>query len=584
MSIEGLTVNISHRFPDLTTFLGNLDFTVDDASAPFIYGAFFSVKVTKENTIEYTTLSGGTYSGPTTFNGVVVTDKFGVLPDITGLTIISHGQGILFDEARYSFDADNVYLDFQGLANAGLDGLIVRFTLGDAPISSVDLPKRAVEERVEGAIIGDVSTEDGDQASGHIYTVSDSRFEVVGGKLKLKDGVSLLLSDGDRVAFSITTVDEWGNQHEQNIALRVLRANDAPHSVALSKTAVVENQAAGRTVGRLSAIDPDGDALSYKLTSNPGGFFKIVGDLLQLAKPLDYEKAKKHTITVEVKDSLGATTTKSFTIDVIDVVNIVRGGAGNDRMVGTSGADRLNGKGGDDRIDGKGGDDLIWGGTGNDTLLGGDGNDTLRGGSGDDLLIGGRGADKLYGGPGNDTASYQDATRGVSANLADAGANTGDAKGDTYSSIENLTGSDFNDRLTGHARANVLKGGKGDDILTGGRGGDTLYGGEGADIFVFTALADSTVRASGRDLIADFRQADNDRIDLRAIDARAGTPKDDRFTFIGAAAFSGAQGELRFEISGRSTFVYGDVDGDGKADFAIELAGKINLSAADFLL
>jgi Ca2+-binding RTX toxin-like protein len=109
---------------------------------------------------------------------------------------------------------------------------------------------------------------------------------------------------------------------------------------------------------------------------------------------------------------------------------------------------------------------MIFGGAGNDTLIGGIGNDTLLGGDGNDTLIGGAGADTLIGGAGNDTASYADATAGVTADLADSSFNTGDAAGDTYSGIENLTGSAFNDRLIGDANANVFDGGAGNDTVS----------------------------------------------------------------------------------------------------------------------
>ena len=109
---------------------------------------------------------------------------------------------------------------------------------------------------------------------------------------------------------------------------------------------------------------------------------------------------------------------------------------------------------------------MIFGGAGNDTLNGGAGFDILLGGDGNDTLIGGAGADTLMGGAGNDTASYADATAGITADLADSSFNRGDAAGDTYSSIENLTGSAFNDRLIGDANANVFDGGAGNDTVS----------------------------------------------------------------------------------------------------------------------
>ena len=126
----------------------------------------------------------------------------------------------------------------------------------------------------------------------------------------------------------------------------------------------------------------------------------------------------------------------------------------------------LTGTAGDDVIIGTAKADLIKGLAGNDLLEGGGGADTLDGGDGNDTLVGGAGGDALIGGAGIDTASYADATAGVTADLADSSFNTGDAAGDTYSGIENLTGSAFNDRLIGDANANVFDGGAGNDTVT----------------------------------------------------------------------------------------------------------------------
>ncbi len=69
---------------------------------------------------------------------------------------------------------------------------------------------------------------------------------------------------------------------------------------------------------------------------------------------------------------------------------------------------------------------------------GGAGDDALSGGNGDDLLLGGAGADKLDGGLGpRYTVSYAGATAAVTASLGAPSANTGDAAGDLYVSIEN---------------------------------------------------------------------------------------------------------------------------------------------------
>ncbi|UWS03147.1 M10 family metallopeptidase C-terminal domain-containing protein [Phaeobacter inhibens] len=106
-----------------------------------------------------------------------------------------------------------------------------------------------------------------------------------------------------------------------------------------------------------------------------------------------------------------------------------------------------------------------------DHLIGTDGENALSGGAGDDVLSGGGGADLLDGGAGSDTADYANATRGVKLNMTN-----GKTEGDTYVSIENLSGSGFNDRMKGDAADNVLTGQGGDDTLRGAAGDDILLG------------------------------------------------------------------------------------------------------------
>lgn len=181
------------------------------------------------------------------------------------------------------------------------------------------------------------------------------------------------------------------------------------------------------------------------------------------------------------------------------------------------------------------------GGAGDDKLLGNDGDDALFGGSGNDVLAGGNGGDALYGGSGDD-------------------------------------------RLYGGAGSDALSGGSGRDALYGGAGRDKLSGGGGADMFIFTSLKDSTVAAAGRDTIFDFSRKEGDRIDLKGIDASTTAGGNQAFSFIGADTFSKTAGELRYERKDGGTYVYGDVNGDGKADFSIRIDSAIDFTKADFLL
>ena len=136
---------------------------------------------------------------------------------------------------------------------------------------------------------------------------------------------------------------------------------------------------------------------------------------------------------------------------------------------------------GDITFNGNAGADVGFGLALADSLFGFAGDDQLLGFAGNDLINGGAGGDGMDGGVGNDTVSYDSSTSRVSVNLTKGSASGGDATGDVIAGFENITGSGFNDKLTGTASANILKGGVGKDTLTGEAGGDTLDGGQDND-------------------------------------------------------------------------------------------------------
>ena len=141
-------------------------------------------------------------------------------------------------------------------------------------------------------------------------------------------------------------------------------------------------------------------------------------------------------------------------------------------LIGTNFDDGLGVDSLDNHVLGLDGHDTLWGFEGNDTLDGGDGNDTLRGDAG---------ADSLIGGSGTDYAAYDNASAAVKAVINNPSANTGEAAGDVYDSIEGLIGSSYNDTLAGSSNADLLWGRDGDDIIWGGSGNDLLYGESGND-------------------------------------------------------------------------------------------------------
>lgn len=136
------------------------------------------------------------------------------------------------------------------------------------------------------------------------------------------------------------------------------------------------------------------------------------------------------------------------------------------------------------------------------------------------------------------------------------------------------------DVMYGGQGADELHGGAGADFIVGQGGADTLRGALGNDVFLYRGVSDSAASASDR--ILDF--ASGDLIDLSVMDSDVAAGNQ-RFAFIGADAFTAA-GQLRVVQTGSNARVEGDVDGDGAADFAIDVtvADGHLLTIADFRL
>jgi serralysin len=124
-------------------------------------------------------------------------------------------------------------------------------------------------------------------------------------------------------------------------------------------------------------------------------------------------------------------------------------------------------------------------------------------------------------------------------------------------------------------------------LLSGGIGKDTMSGGADADWFSYDFKSES-VKGANRDVILDFSGVNGgelDQIDLFDIDAKKGAGNQ-AFKFIGAQKFHHKAGELQVKYNAATdiAIVSGDIDGNGKADFQIEVHSIAALAKADFIL
>jgi Ca2+-binding RTX toxin-like protein len=223
-------------------------------------------------------------------------------------------------------------------------------------------------------------------------------------------------------------------------------------------------------------------------------------DSLEGGAGFDFAAYQFATLGVVARLDFAALNTGEAAGDIYRSIEGIIGSAHVDFLVGDGGGNYITGQDGDDYIAGVGGNDTLIGDGGADLIDGGQGNDDLYGGGGADTLEGALGSDAMYGGDGFDYATYQNAATGVVARLDFASLNANEAAGDTYTDVEGLIGSGFNDFIVGNGGANYLASLGGDDYLAGVDGDDTLIGAQGSDQFWGGTGADLIDGGAGYDI------------------------------------------------------------------------------------
>ncbi len=248
----------------------------------------------------------------------------------------------------------------------------------------------------------------------------------------------------------------------------------------------------------------------------------------------------------KIENVIGSDDNDQITGDLYS--NELDGGIGDDLLKGMEGDDTLIGGSGNDQIDGGTGKDVMQGGIGDDTYvmdspydqiteLAGEGIDTvivrfteyripdnfenisydntlngvnffgnqldnvIIGGKFDDVFTVGVGSDDIQGGEGDDTAIFIEALYGADIDLSLSKVII-ENDVSKLTDIENIYGTNFDDKIVGDFFKNLLSGLDGNDSIDGGNGDDIIHGGDGNDTFTDWRGNNILIGGNGKDTVS----------------------------------------------------------------------------------
>jgi VCBS repeat-containing protein len=203
----------------------------------------------------------------------------------------------------------------------------------NAPPTALNLSSTTVPENEPGAVVGSISVADPNPDDQFTFALGDSRFEIVGGELKLKASESLDFEDEATIELQIMVTDQGGASYQQLFVIEVLDRNDPPTDITLSNQ-VVPTKIDGAIVGVVLVEDEDDPATpfgshTFLVMEGAAGsedpstrFYVDVDQQLRLFSDVSLSKQDGPTITLRIRATDNPSgeprfsITRTFTLDV----------------------------------------------------------------------------------------------------------------------------------------------------------------------------------------------------------------------------------------------------------------------------
>ncbi|WSH67826.1 calcium-binding protein (plasmid) [Rhizobium ruizarguesonis] len=305
---------------DVKTGGGDDEFTGTDGNDIFDGGAGNDIINGKAGNDKLTggagndTINGGAGIDTAVFSGNFANYSFALNNGDHVLTSAAEGTDTLTD-VEFARFADGVY-----------DFATEKFTLdgsNSAP-TNIQLSKTVIsEDTLIWTTVGLLSAKDAD-GDALTYTLLDGandHFRIKGNRIVTSKALDYETGKSHTIKVAVS---DGKVTVEKDITINVLDVNEAPANqapikLAFSRTSVSENVVIGTSIGLLSAVDPEGSVVKWRLTDDADGIFKLVGNKIQTKAAIDFESTHSLTFTAEAYDAAGNATSHDFTVAVKDV-------------------------------------------------------------------------------------------------------------------------------------------------------------------------------------------------------------------------------------------------------------------------
>jgi Dockerin type I domain/Bacterial Ig domain len=234
--------------------------------------------------------------------------------------LVRDGQLYLAPGAQIDYEQESaIQLEVTAIDDTESGYQITSFTTinirdTNEPPTAVRILDTTVPENSLGEHIGVVVVDDPDKTNQFEYTVSDSRFQIVDGKLALKPHVRLDYEAMPEIEVTVTADDGSSQPVSTTVKVIVTNQNDPPTGITISSTEIEENTP-GAVVGSLAVVDQDIQAYTYSV-SDPR--FEVADGKLKLVDEHTITKAQGLTVILTVT----ATSGNSDTITETLLVNV----------------------------------------------------------------------------------------------------------------------------------------------------------------------------------------------------------------------------------------------------------------------